>query len=47
MKNPVFWDVTPCDSFKNLLSSKMSVLTRSIRRNIPKDEILSNLLNLF
>jgi hypothetical protein len=38
MKNAVFWDVSPCGSYKNLRSSEISVLTyqvvflRSVRR---------------
>jgi hypothetical protein len=35
LKNAVVWDVTPCDSCK-----EMSVLRRVTRRHIPEDGIL-------
>jgi hypothetical protein len=40
MKNCVFWDVTPCDSFNNRRFGGTSFLKSVTRRNILKDGIL-------
>jgi hypothetical protein len=42
MKNAVFWDVTPCGSFKNQRTSETSLLKRATWRNIPEDIILQS-----
>jgi hypothetical protein len=44
MKNAVFWDVTPRDSFKNRRFGGTSVHTRVTRRNFPEDGIIHSKL---